>query len=298
MLRRPTNFFPCLMLVLFPHAFYAGAGDVAPVGAPKINGVEIVETRGEMTGLNVKDPTILTEADFRQIRKLEGLKSLSFGLGLDDNGLKILAGLPALETFTSNGMKLTDEGAANFATFPMLRNLTFFHPGKEFEGSGLAALATLAQLEGLTVAGSAAFTDPGMAAIATLPHLKSIRTWHTGITREGIKMLGGLKELKSLTVGQRLAMQAPAALDDETVAALAEFSSLEALTLQTARLSLPALLKLKQLPNLKNLTLDNIEINEADIATLKQELPAVEIKWTAPSGNAVKRIEGIFGPTN
>ena len=39
---------------------------------------------------------------------------------------------------------------------------------------------------------------------------------------------------------------------------LAEFTALEALTLQEARLSLTALSRLKQLPNLKRLTLDSI----------------------------------------
>jgi len=108
--------------------------------------------------------------------------------------------------------------------------------------------------------------------------------------------LRALKELKSLTLGQRLSSKPPVTLNDEAVAVIAELSSLEALTLQEARLSLPALLRLKQLPNLKRLTLDGIDIPEGDIATLRQELPKTEIKWTAPNDSGQHRIEGLFGP--
>jgi len=78
----------------------------APASAPdaaKINGAEVIETKGQMTGLNFKDASTLTEADYKQIRQLEGLKALAFAKGPDDASLKILAGMPNIETFTSNG---------------------------------------------------------------------------------------------------------------------------------------------------------------------------------------------------
>lgn len=284
-----------LALVLFA-PLMAFAADPAPEDATSIPGATPTVTKGVLTGLTFKDGKSLTEADFRKIRQLGQLKSLSFGLGLDESALPFLAGLPALESFTTNGMSLTDAGAAAFASFPALRNLTFFHPGKAFQGSGLAALATLPNFESLSVGGSSAFADPGLVAVAGLPHLKALRVWHTGGTLEGVKALRALKELKSLLLGQSLAMKPPALLDDQTVAVLAEFSPLESLTLQEARLGLPALARLKQLPNLKRLTLDNIDIPESDIALLKQELPNVVIQWTAPGEGAKRRITALFGP--
>lgn len=182
------------------------------------------------------------------------------------------------------------------AAFPALRRVTFFHPGKAFTGQGLAALSTLPYLDNLTVAGSMGFSDSGMAAVAGLTRLQQFRTWHTGITVEGIKALRALKELKSLTLGQTLAMKPPAALNDEAVAAVSEISSLESLTLQEARLSLGALLRLKQLPGLKRLVLDGIDLPEADLAELRMQLPTVEIKWTAPSEAYKRRIDSLFGP--
>jgi len=107
--------------------------------------------------------------------------------------------------------------------------------------------------------------------------------------------LHALKELKSLTIGQRLAAKPPVTLSDETVTVLAEFSSLEMLSLQEARLTLPGLTKLKHLPNLKRLTLDGIDLAEPQIAELRQQLPKTDVKWTAPNEGAKRRIDGLFG---
>ena len=75
---------------------------------------------------------------------------------------------------------------------------------------------------------------------------------------------------------------------------LAEMPALEDLSLQEARLTLGALSQLKKLPNLKRLTLDGIDIPEADIATLKQQLPKTDVRWTPPNESNKKRIEALF----
>ena len=62
----------------------------------------------------------------------------------------------------------------------------------------LVHLAELPNLQSLTVAGSLAFNDEGMAAVAKLTGLKEFRTWHAGGTDEGVKKLKALKNLKSL----------------------------------------------------------------------------------------------------
>jgi hypothetical protein len=73
--------------------------------------------------------------------------------------------------------------------------------------------------------------------------------------------------------------------------------SLETLSVSEARLSLPALKNLKQLPKLKRLTLDGIEMSDADLSALRQQLPQVDVKWTAPNEATIKRIRGIFPQT-
>ena len=264
------------------------------VGVPSIKGADVMETKGVVTGLNFKDASALTAEDYQQIRKMEGLKTLFFSHGPDDASIKILAGMPAIESFTTNGMKMTEAGVGTLATFPALNNLTFFHPGPVFTGTGLAPLAALPHLESFSLGGSSKFTDPGLAIVASFPHLKALRIWHTAVTADGLKALLSLKELKSLMLGQQLDMKEHPSLNDDSLAVIAQLTSLEMLTLEEARLSLAALTKLKQLPNLKRLTLKDIDISSSDVDALKQQLPKVDINWNAPTDR--RRIDAQFGP--
>jgi hypothetical protein len=280
--------------LLASSSHFAHAADTDIVAALKAKGAEAVETKGALTGLSFRDCTGLTASDYQQIHQLSHLKSLSFGKGFNEAALTALGAMPEVETLGTNGMDVSDAGISAVAEFQNLRNFAIFHPGKTLTGTGFVALAKLPHFENLTVAGSAEFGDAGMAAVATLPQLKSFRTWHSGVTVEGVKKLSGLKQLTSLTLGQRLANTPPTTLSDAAVVALAECPSLEMLTLQEARLTLPALGQLKKLTHLKRLSLDGIDIAEADVNTLKQQLAPVDVRWTAPNDAAKKRIESLF----
>lgn len=271
------------------------AEDANLVAALKAKGADVTETQGEITGVAFKTKVALAKEDLGQIRRLTHVKTFACAAGFDDAAFAALAGLSDLEAFSSNGMDASDEAVRVLGGLKKLRNIAFFHPGKRFTGVGLAALADIPNLERLTVSGSVAFGDDGMAAVAKLTHLKEFRTWHSGVTVDGVKKLRALPEIKSLTIGQRLANQPPTTLSDEAVAALAECKPLEALALQEARLTLPALSQLKQLTHLKKLTLDGIDIPESDIAQLRALLPQTEVKWTAPNDAAKKRIDALFG---
>ena len=185
--------------------------DAALIAAWKAKGAEVTETQGEITGVSFKTKMIaLTPEDLDQIHRLTHLKTFGCAAGFDDAAFAALAGFSELESFSSNGMDASDEGIRILGSLKKLRSVAFFHPGKKFSGAGLAALAELPNLERLTVAGSLEFADEGMAAVAKLPHLKEFRTWHTGVTIEGVKKLRtALQEIKSLTIGQRLANKPP-----------------------------------------------------------------------------------------
>jgi hypothetical protein len=259
-------------------------------------GVKVVESKGVATSAEVGDCSKWTDDDFKLLARLSHLKNLSFGPGLGDAHLPLLAGLAELDTVQTNLSLLTDDGMKGFAAFKSLKILKFFHPSKAFTGTGLAALSEMASLERLTVAGSLAFADDGMAAVGKLTRLKEFRTWHAGQTLEGVKKLKELPNLKNLTLGQRLAYKPPTTVADETLEVLAELKSLETLQLEEARLKVDSLIKLKQLPELKKLTLEGIELTEADLERLRGELPKVDIKWTKPSEVYQKRIDALFGP--
>jgi hypothetical protein len=110
-----------------------------------------------------------------------------------------------------------------------------------------------------------------------------------------VKKLKDLPNLKQLTLGQRLAYKPPTTLSDETLAVLAEMKTLETLQLEEARLKPEALRRLKEVPELKKLVLEGIDIPEADIEALRRDMPKVEIKWTRPNEVYMKRIQALFG---
>jgi len=271
-------------------------GDDAEVARQlREKGVKVTESKGVATSADVADCSKWTDDDFKLLAQLTHLKNLSVGPGLADAHLPLLAGLSELDTLQTNLSLITDDGVKGLTGLKNLKNVKFFHPCKAFTGTGLAALTEMASLERLTVAGSLAFNDDGMAAVAKLTRLKEFRTWHAGQTLEGVKKLTELTNLKYLTLGQRLAYTPPTTLSDETLDVLAQMKSLETLQLEEARLKVDALLRLKQLPGLKKLTLEGIDLSDADLERVKAGLPQVEIKWTKPSDVYLKRINALFG---
>ena len=273
----------------------AGADDADIAKLLKDRGAEVVESGGVVTGLTVKDGSKLTDDDFRQLIRLTRLKTLDLSNGLNDERLSQLTALEGLEYLQTNLAQVTDDGVKPLARLKNLKTLKFFHPGKSFSGAGLAHLADMPNLRSVTVAGSLAFGDDGMAAVATLAGLTEFRSWHAGWTEEGVKKLQVLKNLKSLYLGQRLTYEPPACPTDETVGFVAEMKSLDSLQLDEARLTYASLQRLKQLPALKKLTLGGIDIPKEDVERLKQELPQVMVEWTEPTGAQQKRIRALFG---
>jgi len=275
---------------------WSARADEADIGKLlKEKGVAVTETKEVVTAVVVSDGKKLTDADFGQLGRLVHLKSLDLNNGLNNERLALLADLVELEYLQTNLAQITDDGLKPMARLKNLRNLKFFHPGPSFSGAGLAHLAELPHLQQLTVAGSLSFNDEGMAAVAKLTRLQEFRTWHGGATQEGVKKLKELPNLKSLNLGQRLTYKPPACPTDETIALLVDLKSLEMLQLSEARLTFTALQQLKQLPALKKLTLEGIEVPKADVERLKKELPMLKIEWTEPNDTYLKRIRSLFG---
>jgi hypothetical protein len=270
------------------------AGDAEIVAALKSKGGQVTETKGVVTGLSFPDCSQLAAADYTQMGQLTAVKLLSFGKGFDDAGLKAIGAATGIEMLSTNGGDISDEGVRALAAWKGLTSIAFFHPGQRLTGTGLAALTALPKLERLTVAGSLAFADDGMAAVATLTRLKNFRTWHSGVTADGVKKIAALKNLTSLYLGQRLSYTPPVLLSDAALPVVAELPLLEDVTLSEARLTPAALGQLQKLTHLKRLTLDGIEIAEPDIAALKQQLPKTDVKWTPPNDANKKRIEALF----
>ncbi len=276
-------------------AGFVGADDAEIAKILKAKGAEVKEARGIVTAITVPDGSKLTDEDFRQLTCLGHLKMLSLSNGLNDQRLAQLAALAELEYLQTNLAQVTDEGIKPLAQLKHLKTLKFFHPGKSFSGTGLVHLAKLPNLQSLTVAGSPAFNDDGLAAVAKLTGLKEFLTWHAGGTDEGVKKLKGLTHLKSLYLGQRLTYKPPACPTDQTIAILVDMRSLESLQLDEARLTFAALKQLKQLPALKTLKLGGIDMPREEVGRLRREMPQVKIEWTEPNEAHQRRIQALFG---
>jgi hypothetical protein len=266
-------------------------GEAEIIQSVKDKGATVTDVKGVLS-VNA-NCSKWTDDDYQQLGQLTRVKNLGLHMGLTDSALARLSGLSELQTFGCNGMALSDEGMKHLAKFKKLRSVTFYHPGKDFSGAGLAYLLELPDLEGVTVAGSFAFNDEGMAAVGKLTRLKSFSTGHTGCTNVGVKNLQELKNLKNLMLGQRLTNKPPACPTDETLAILAEMKSLESIKLVEARLTLPALGQLKKLPALKSLSLGGVDIPEKDVELLRKELPRVEVTWKEPDEGSLKRIRAL-----
>ncbi|MFN3153475.1 hypothetical protein [Bremerella sp.] len=226
-----------------------------------------------------------TDQEYELIGQLTTLKSLSLsGKDLNDDQLKMLSGLKNLESIMINGTVLTDDGYKHFTAFPKLEKLSIFHPSRKldaFNGSGLAHLKALPELDSLTFAGATA-GDEALEAVGQLTQLESFREWHNTETSNGLKHLIKLQNLKSVRLGQRLpswGKDTPASFDNDSIAILAKIPSLESVELTEARLSYDAVVQLKVLPNLKKVIISQVDISEADVEKLKAAMPGVEVKW-------------------
>lgn len=282
------------LLSAFLFAAPLHAGDAEIVAALRSKGGEPTETKGVVTAITFTDCARLKAPDYARMGQLTAVKQLSFGRGFDDAGLAAIGAASEVENLSTNGMDISDEGARALAAWKGLKSIAFFHPRKRFTGRGLAALAGLPHLERLTVAGSLEFADEGMAAVGTLTQLKNFRTWHSGVTPEGVRKLAALKNLTSIHLGQRLSYEPPVTLSDAALPLLAELPLLEDITLSEARLTLGALCQLKKLVHLKRLTLDGIDLSRSDIASLEQQLPKTTVRWTPPNEANQKRIQALF----
>ena len=198
-----------LCLAAVPAAMGDSASEAATATVLESLGAKVTRTNGSVTEVYLTDCTKIGEPELRAIGALANLKSLTlFGklAGLTDQTVDSLLGLSQLQSLSTEGAQLGDEGLAKLAALKSLRSVAFFHLSfrKEgFTGQGFAAWKALPNLQRLTVAGMS-MGDDGFAAIAQIKSLTELSTWHTWQTEAGNAEIAKLPNLTTFKAGQRL----------------------------------------------------------------------------------------------
>jgi hypothetical protein len=282
-----------LFLICAP--FSLCASDDETIAALEAAGGQIKKDKtGIPSEVFFKNASAITPEQWKQIGSLKSLRKGTFynKCTLNDETLPLLSGLENLEEFAVDGAHLTDKGMQGFAAWKKLKRITFFHVfwgQKNFDGSGLDVFAALPALESFGMGGST-LTDAGMASLAKATQLRELNLWHTNITDAGTTHVKALTQLRKL----RLAPQFNGKLTDAMIANTVALPALEKLSFGETRLSYEGGLKLlKQLPSLKELELDRIDLSDEDLAKLKADLPNVVFKLTKPSEKEIESLNRV-----
>lgn len=169
---------------------------------------------------------------------------------------------------------MTDSGAAEFAQMKSLKVLRMSHTDRLTPKSA-SALADHPSLE--VFANDGKFGIGGMAQIATAKHLRDILLQHGVSSDANISLLAHHPTLEIV----KLWPKGTAALTDAALPALATIPNLKELTLELSVFTYAGgLNRLKDIPKLTKLTLNDDAVSEEDLAKLKADLPNVKITFT------------------
>ena len=256
---------------------------------------------GVVTEIRFADNSTLTPDDWKEVGKLTTLTRASISRSdsslLNDETAKAIAGLDQLEHFFSNGAEVSDEGMKAFANWKKLRHFGFDHWGwreagkNKSLGAGIAHLAAIPTLESIRL-GGCRVDNSACEGLAKIKQIQSIDLFHCyAVTDEGIAKLTSLPKLKVITLGPQFTPR----ITDRTLEHLSKVASLEQINITETWLTYDAgFVFLKKLPNLKVLNLKFIVADEKDIAKLKADCPKVTIDWTMPDDETTAKTKERF----
>jgi hypothetical protein len=286
---------PLVALVL---AFFL-ADDAEVVRSLEAKGIKVRKTgAGEVTEVSVGGLKGIAIEDYHAIGQFRGLVALNLSaedLRFNDEAARELAGLDRLERFFSNGAQLSDEGFKSLAGWKSLKQLGFDHWFRTQKdkpiGAGLAQLAALPALESIRLGGCMVGIE-AMEALSTIKTLKKLDVFHTFyVNDEALRPLQKLPDLRIFIAGPQYQPR----LTDEALHILSGVKSLEEIHLTETWLTYGSGFRhLAQLPHLKKLVLPKVVASEEDIQKLKSELPNLAVEWTEPDPATVEKTKATF----
>ena len=176
---------------------------VLRLGSDQINDqtLQVLNRFKTLDALSLEDANITDEG----LSKLQGpsIKELSLArcFMVTDDGMKTIATLPKLERLYLRDMGITDDGIISLSANDNLRaNLRAVRLLDIMTGDrAAAALARLPRLASLHLR-QALISAEGLGELARSPSLRELVVDDSGVDDQGVKMLAGLKDLRSLSL--------------------------------------------------------------------------------------------------
>ena len=277
----------------------ACADDAELVKPLEAKGIKIKKNAaGAVTEISMGGLKGITIEDYKLIGQCRNLVALNLSaedLRFNDEAAAQLTGLDRLEKFFSNGAQLTDDGFKPLAAWKSLKQLGFDHWFRTVKdkpiGAGLAHLAALPNLESIRLGGCMIGAE-AMEALATIKTLKKLDVFHTFyVNDDALLPLQKLPDLRIFIAGPQFQPR----LTDAALRILSGVKSLEEINLTETWLTYDGGFKhLAALPNLKRLTIPKVVASEEDVAKLKTELPNLTVQWTQPDEATIEKTKATF----
>jgi len=185
---------------------------------------------------------------------------------MTDEGVKILAKLPELETlFMVGSTQVTGAGLAPLAALPKLQRI---HLPQQIDDAGVRALSSFKSIRDLGLFDTR-ISDQALAHLAAMPGLQSVDL-PEGITDAGIVHLQEIPGLKR--VGFRRS-----AITAQGIAKLKSCRGLESINLIEVKLTDADIAALAQFTGIKQLMIQQFKLTTEQLQTLKQALPNCDV---------------------
>lgn len=226
-----------------------------------------------------------TRTAMRHVVAIPGLRVLEV-LRLQSPGrLEGFAANRTLEVFRGN-LGLSEADLVEIAACPSLRELCA--PGGDLTARAFEALLPLVHLESLDLEGTQ-FDDSMAARLHARASLRRLRVGRTALTREGLRHIARLRQLRSLDIGANPIAEADIDL-------LAELPQLECLSLGraatcpaqppfNARTLLP---RLQAIPALKHVVLGGVAVDDEERGRYERHFERVEFGPAAQGGGLAR----------
>jgi Leucine-rich repeat (LRR) protein len=242
---------------------------VTDVGLPEVGKLTNLQSL-YVSGMKV------TDVGLTEVGKLTNLQSLYlYCTKVTDVWMTEVGKLTNLKELNLVGTKVTDVGLREVGKLTNLQSLylaSMIHKNTGVTSSGMREVGKLANLRTLNLCGTAV-TDPGMQKVGKLTSLQSLNLKGTSVTDVGMPEVGKLTNLQSLDLGAH-------GVTDEGVRHLLNLTQLGRLNLAGAKITPNApLLHLKNLTNLKYLTVSDTTVSRSWRKTIEKAMPKLDITF-------------------